>query len=93
MLCMGTGYLQNRASGEGDMEFALLPLMDLLNHNSSAGTTVRHSASAQLQALRQIVTLLTRSVSCATLIFFLCQQLRWLPILAVMQSVTQTYVT
>ena len=40
MLCMGTAYLQNKASGEGDMEFAMLPLMDMLNHNSSAGTTV-----------------------------------------------------
>lgn len=42
MVCMGTAYLQSRASPEGDTEFALLPLMDLLNHNSSAGTTVRH---------------------------------------------------
>lgn len=54
MLCMGTGYLQNQASGEGDMEFAMLPLMDLLNHNSSASTTVSHWASTPLQALRQI---------------------------------------
>ena len=50
VLCMGAGYLQNRASGEGDMELAMLPIMDLLNHNSSTGTTVSHLASTQLEA-------------------------------------------
>ncbi|KAL3135541.1 hypothetical protein ABBQ38_006018 [Trebouxia sp. C0009 RCD-2024] len=35
MLSMGVAFLQSRASSEGDLEFALLPLMDLLNHNSS----------------------------------------------------------
>ena len=59
MLCMGAGYLQNKASGEGDTEFAMLPIMDLLNHNSSTGTTVSHSASTQLQALMQSNHLMT----------------------------------
>ncbi|KAL3158709.1 hypothetical protein ABBQ32_011447 [Trebouxia sp. C0010 RCD-2024] len=35
VLTMGAAFLHSRASSQGDLEFALLPFMDLLNHNSS----------------------------------------------------------
>ena len=43
---MGAAYLQSRASPESGLELALLPLMDLLNHNSS--TLVSLGAAAVL---------------------------------------------
>ena len=46
MLSMGAAFLQSRASSESGLELALLPLMDLLNHNSS--NLVRLCAAALL---------------------------------------------
>ena len=50
MLSMGAAFLQSRSSPEGDTEFALLPLMDMVNHNSS--TPVSHSAVTHMPGFK-----------------------------------------
>ena len=48
--CMAAAFFQNKYSPEGSHEVALLPVIDLLNHNSTSQVRLQPSVSSMLPA-------------------------------------------